>query len=115
MKEITYSHSGDCLLPYLALPETEHIAIGKYGMLRRFYLKTHRRGLYAKLLLSGELYAHLAKVDLLAREMVQDIVNQTSRKISLPDKANQQMEWVGTTNELKHEAEEIALCQIVYR
>jgi hypothetical protein len=27
----------------------------------------------------------------------------------------QQMEWVGTTNELKHEAEEIALCQIVYK
>ncbi|MFZ7101121.1 MAG: TnpV protein [Peptococcaceae bacterium] len=54
-------------------------------------------------------------MDLLAREMVQDIINQTSRKISLPDKANQQMEWVGTTNELKHEAEEIFLCQIVYK
>ncbi len=115
MKEITYSQSGDYLLPDLALPETEHAAIGKYGILRRFYLKTHRRGLYAKLLLSGELYAHLAKVDLLAREMVQDIVSQTSRKISLPDKANQQMDWVRTTNELKHEAEEIALCQIVYK
>lgn len=43
MKEITYSQSGDYLLPDLALPETEHIAIGKYGMLRRFYLKTYRR------------------------------------------------------------------------
>ncbi len=68
MKEITYSQSGDYRLPDLVLPEIDHTAIGKYGMLRRFYLKTHRRGLYAKLLLSGELYTHLVKVDLLARE-----------------------------------------------
>jgi len=115
MKEITYSRSGDYLLPDLALPETEHVAIGKYGMLRRSYLKIHRRGLYAKLLLSGELYPYLAKVDLLAREMVQNIVSQTSRKRSLPDKISQQMEWVGTMNELKHEAEETVFRKIVYR
>jgi hypothetical protein len=107
MKEITYSQSGGYLLPDLTLPKAEYTSIGKYGMLRRAYLKTHKRGLYAKLLLSGELYAHLAKVDLLAREMVQDIITQTSRKISLPGKASQQMEWVGTMNELKHDAEEI--------
>jgi hypothetical protein len=115
MKEITYSQSGDYLLPDLALPETEHAAIGNYGMLRRTYLKIHRRGLYAKLLLSGDLYAHLAKVDLLAREMIQDIINQTNREINLPDKESCQMEWVGEMNELKHEAEEIIFRKIVYR
>lgn len=51
MKEITYSQSGDYLLPNLALPGTEQAVIGKYGMLRHTYLKTHKRGLYAKLLL----------------------------------------------------------------
>jgi len=115
MKEITYSQSGDYLLPDLALPGTEHVAIGKYGMLRRSYLKTHRRGLYAKLLLSGELYPHLAKVDLLAREMIRNIISQTSRKINLPDRANRQMEWVGMMNELRHGAEEIVFRKIVYR
>ncbi|MBU5439322.1 TnpV protein [Tissierella sp. MSJ-40] len=34
MKEITYSQVGDYLLSDLALPKTEHAAIGKYGMLR---------------------------------------------------------------------------------
>jgi hypothetical protein len=115
MQEITYSQVGDYLLPDLASPETEHVAIGKYGMLRRSYLKTCRRGLYAKLLLSGELYDHLVIVDLLAREMVQDIIHQTSRKRNLPDKASQQMEWVGAMNELRCKAEEITLRQIVYR
>lgn len=92
-------------MPDLALLQTEHAAVCKYAILRLFYLKTHRHKLYAKLLLSGELHAHLAKVDLLARKMVHDIVSQTIRKISLPDKATQQMKRVDTTNELKHEAE----------
>ncbi|MBU5439323.1 TnpV protein [Tissierella sp. MSJ-40] len=48
----------------------------------------HKHELYAKLLLSGELYTHLAKVDLLARKMVQDIVNQAIRKRTLPDEVN---------------------------
>nr|WP_282434362.1 TnpV protein [Pelotomaculum sp. FP] len=112
---MTYSQSGDYLLPDVALPEAEQATIGKYGMLRHTYLKTHRRGLYAKLLLSGELYTHLAKVDLLTREMIQDIINQTIRKRNLPDKASRQMEWVGAMNELNHEAEESALYQIVYK
>ncbi len=115
MKEITYSQYRDSLLPDVALPEAEQATIGKYGMLRHTYLKTHRRGLYAKLLLSGELYTHLAKVDLLAKEMIQDIINQTCRKRNLPDKASRQMEWVGVMNELNHEAEESALYQIVYK
>jgi len=52
-RDYLYSQSGDYLLPDVALPEAEQATIGKYGMLRHTYLKTHRRGLYAKLLLSG--------------------------------------------------------------
>jgi len=49
-------------LPGVALPEAEQATIGKYGMLRHTYLKTHRRGLYAKLLLSGDhLRANMAR------------------------------------------------------
>lgn len=84
-------------------------------MLRHTYLKTHKHGLYGKLLLSGNLQIHLAEVDLQAREMVQQIMGQTSRKRNLPDKARKQLEWVGAMNELKREAEEIVLLQIIYR
>lgn len=115
MKEITYSQSGDYLIPNLELPQQEDVTIGKYGMLRHTYLKTHKRGLYAKLLLSGKLQIHLAEIDLRAREMVQQIMSQTSRERNLPDKASRQLEWIGAMNELKHEAEEIVLHQIIYR
>lgn len=115
IKEITYSQSGDYLIPNLSLLEQKDFTIGKYSMLRHTYLKTHKPGLYAKLLLSGKLQAHLTDVDLQAREMVQQIMYQTSRKRNLPDKGSRQLEWVGVMNALKHEVEEIVLNQIIYQ
>lgn len=115
MKEITYSQSGDYLFPDLELPKQGDATIGKYGMLRHTYLKTHKRGLYTKLILSGKLQAHLAEVDSQVRVMVSEIICQTSQGRILPNKTSKPLEWVGVMNELKHEAEEIALYQIIYR
>lgn len=115
MKEITYSQFDNYLLPNLALPKQEDVTIGKYGILRHTYLKTHKRGLYVKLLLSENLQIHLTEVDSQARKTVQQVIYQTSRKRNLPDKASRQLEWVGVMNELNHEAEEIVLHQIIYK
>lgn len=88
IKGITYSQSGDYLIPNLELPQQENATLGKYSMLRHTYLKTHKRSLYAKLLLSGKLQVHLAEVDLQAREIVQQIMCQASRERILPNKAS---------------------------
>ena len=40
--EITYSQCGDYLIPNLVLPEEEQLPIGKYGRMRKRYLKDHR-------------------------------------------------------------------------
>ena len=39
------------------------VQIGKYGMLRRTYLKEHRKNLYQSLLISGKLDSHLAEIE----------------------------------------------------
>ena len=51
--ELTYSPQGDYLLPNLTLSEAE-TTIGKYGMMRKTFLKTERKGMYAHLMLSGQ-------------------------------------------------------------
>ena len=40
--ELTYSKCGDYLVPDLVLSDTKEYHIGKYGRLRRAYLKEHR-------------------------------------------------------------------------
>ena len=40
--ELTYTQCGDYLIPDLVLSDTKEYHIGKYGRLRRAYLKEHR-------------------------------------------------------------------------
>ena len=61
--KITYTRKGDYLFPELELRETETRYIGKYGILRKTYLKEHRSGWYQSMLLTGKLDSHLADVD----------------------------------------------------
>ena len=49
---VTYRQEGDYLIPNLSLPEEPEYQIGKYGCMRRSYLKEHRPVLYANLLTS---------------------------------------------------------------
>ena len=60
----TYRREGDYLLPNLSLPpDAEDYQIGKYGRLRKQYLKEHRRALYTCMMTDGTLWKHLAEID----------------------------------------------------
>ena len=110
--ELTYTQKGDYLLPDLTLPE--EAPIGKYGMLRKTYLKNHDRGLYASLMLSGNLTNHLAEIDRAARERMDLLTAILLEQNPAPDKATDQMGWVGHMNSLKHQAEETVLAELIY-
>ena len=110
--ELTYTQQGDYLIPDLALPE-EQTHIGKYGMLRRTYLKNHRKGMYASLWLFRSPDSHLAEIDRTARERVERITAQLLEKSPAPDKATDPLGWTGHLNSLKHQAEE-AVAELIY-
>ena len=111
--ELTYTMQGDYLIPDLTLSE-EETHIGKYGMLRKTYLKNHRKGLYASLMLSGKLNSHLSEIDQTARERVELITAKLLEKDPAPDKVTDPMGWTGHMNSLKHQAEETVLTELIY-
>ena len=67
MSELTYTRCGDYYIPDLKLSEQPEAPIGKYGRMRRRYLKEHRPGLYTSLILCEKLYPHLLEIDRAAR------------------------------------------------
>ena len=71
----TYRREGDYLIPNLALPDIGDNQIGKYGRMRRRYLKEHRKILYTNLLTSGNLRCHLAEIDQACNERMESIVS----------------------------------------
>lgn len=112
----TYRREGDFLIPNLVLPDTGDYQIGKYGRMRRRYLKEHRKVLYTNLLTSGNLRCHLAKIDQACNERIESIVSAIAEQEGVTEalKAADQVEWVRRMNSIRNRAEEIVLTELVY-
>ena len=116
MTEITYTRQGDYNLPNLLPPQEEPVPHGKYALLRKKFLKEHRRVTYTNLLTSGKLNSHLAEIQQTAQRRMEQIVAQMAKNQGVTEelKASDQMKWVGLMNSLKAQAEEIILSELVY-
>ena len=112
---MSYTLHGDYYLPDLVLREEES-TYGKYGMLRKQFLKEHRSARYQYLLLIGKLNEHLNQTDQEAREQVETLMEQMTEKQGVTEelKAQDQMEWVRLMNNIKASAEEIVLKNMIY-
>ena len=66
---------GDYYLPNLGINEEEP-TYGKYGIMRKQFLKEHRSARYQYLVLTGKLTEHLNQVDKEAREKVEMLMKQ---------------------------------------
>ena len=116
MSKLTYIRCGDYDIPNLKLSEQPETSIGKYGRMRKSYLKEHRPILYTNLLTSGTLHRHLAEIDQACNERMAIIVSDMARQEGVTEalKAADQMEWVRRMNSIRSRAEEIVLTELVY-
>ena len=112
-RNVTYSTVGDYQLPNLTLPQQEK-ALGKYGRLRRTYLKEQRPVLYNTMLLNGSLYPHLMEVEQTSESQMQQTMKQLLKQNPAPDKEQNQMAWVQHMNSLRAQAEELVLMELIY-
>jgi EAL domain-containing protein (putative c-di-GMP-specific phosphodiesterase class I) len=62
--------------------------------------------------MTGKLFEHLHEVDVQAQKILEQFIEQAEK--NAPDKATQQMAWVGHMNNAKACAEEIILSEIIY-
>ena len=111
--ELTYHWEGDYLIPDLTIGE-EQRPIGKYGMLRKTFLKENRAGWYQGMMLAGKLDSHPADIEEAAAERMEVLVEGLLEKYPAPDKGKDQMAWVAYINSLRAMAEESVLQELVY-
>ena len=111
----TYREENGRLIPEIKLPEQTNYQIGKYGRMHFDYIKQHRRGRYTTLLTEGKLNARLHEIDLEATEMLDTIIPRlaTERGIDENLKARDMLRWVAEMNNIKANAEEIVLREVV--
>ena len=72
----------------------------KYGVLRKNYLKNHRRGIYTGLLLSGELLTHCLEIQEQAEERFEALVQKLSKNQTVTEelKQNDPLQWTKEMN-----------------
>ena len=112
---LSYTLHGDYYLPDLEINEEEP-TYGKYGIMRKQFLKEHRSARYQYLVLTGKLTEHLNQVDKEVREKVEILMEQMAEQwgVTKELKMQDQMEWVRRKDNIQAIAEEIALKEIIY-
>ena len=112
----TYRQVSDYLIPNLVPSDAGNYRIGKYGRMRRSYLKEHRKILYNNYVLEGMLFKHLAEIDQACNERIENIVSAMAKQEGVTEalKAADQIEWVRRMNSIRNRAEEIVLHELVY-
>ena len=111
---LSYTLHGDYYLPDLGINEEES-TYGKYGIMRKQFLKEHRSARYQYLVLTGKLTEHLNQVDKEVREKAEILMEQMAVQWGVTEelKMQNQMEWVRRMNNIKNIAEESVL-KIIY-
>ncbi len=112
---MTYIQNGDYLIPDLKLSQQPEKPLGKYGRMRKTYLKEHRPILYNQMLLSEKLYPHLLEIDETAQSRLEQMMPQLAKEAGATEelKASDPMKWVGLMNTCKAQAEEILMAELI--
>lgn len=113
----TYTLGADGIYYPNLVSTDEEPHYGKYGMMRKTYLKEHRPAMYSLYMLEDRLVEHLNLVDDEAQERMVILVRQMMERQGIAEelKARDQMAWVRAVNGIRNMAEEIVLNELIYR
>ena len=92
----TYTLGADGIYYPNLVSTDEEPHYGKYGMIRKTYLKKHRPAMYSLYILEDRLVEHLNLVDDEAQERIDVLMRQMMERQGITEelKACDQMEWV---------------------
>ncbi|MBQ3938192.1 MAG: TnpV protein [Clostridia bacterium] len=112
---ITYTKHGDYYYPDFVLPPQPTGDIGRFGRMRKKYLKEHQPDTFALLLMENTLTQHLIDIDRQAMEQIDLITSQLAQAEGVTEelKARDQLEWIRRMNSCRMRAEERIVREIV--
>ena len=116
MSSFNYKQAGDYLIPDLSLPQQPQHTLSKYGRMRENYLKEKRKGLWCVMLLNGMLPMHLREIDEIANRRIEQMMSMLTVQAGITEalKERDPMAWTQKMNNLKAQAEEAILSELIY-
>ena len=93
--ELKFIKCGDYYVPDIKLKET-NIRLGKWGRMRKEYLRRAHPVTFSDMVLSETLYEHCAEIEEAAKKRLEIIIPQLAKAYGVTEqlKAENQIEWV---------------------
>lgn len=112
----TYTRCGDYYIPNITAPDTKKYNIGKYGSLRKEFLKEYHQSFYTVLFMEGKLFEHLAEIDETCHNCLNDMIAKMAKQEGVTEqlKATDQIAWVQKMNSIHNRAEKIVLNDLIF-
>lgn len=117
--KLTYHEGADGLMyPDLTIrgADTQR-TLGKYGLMRRNFLRDKKPAVFQSMLIRVTLWEHLWETEDKADEMEERLMKQMAEQEGVTEalKAADQMEWVRRMNSIQNRAEEMVKADLIYQ
>lgn len=112
---ISYTLIGDVYIPNLVSTDTNY-KICYWGRKHKEYIKQYKPAFYTTLLTQCKLNSYLHDVDVRAKKMYDNLVNQLAEQEGITEqlKANDMMVWVQAMNNITNRARNVVNQIIVF-
>ena len=113
--ELNFIKSGDYYIPDIKL-KNPNIRLGKWGRMRKEYLRLANPVLFSDMVLNETLYEHCAEIEATAKKRMDVILPQLMKYYGVTEqlKAENQIEWVRQMNACVAQAEETIKGELIY-
>ena len=113
--ELKFVKNGDYFVPNIKLKEP-NIRLGKWGRMRKEYLRLAQPIIFSDMVLSETLYEHCAEVESAAKSRMNIILPKLMEYYGVTEKlkAENQIEWVRQMNACVAQAEEAIKGELIY-
>lgn len=113
---ISYTLVGDVYIPNLVSTDTNY-KIGYWGRKHKEYIKQYKPAFYTTLLTQCKLNSYLHDVDVMAKKMYDNLVNQLAEQEGITEKLKEtdMLAWVQAMNNISNRAREIVCFEIIFK
>ena len=113
--ELNFIKCGDYYIPDIRL-EKPSICLGKWGRMRREYLRLAHPVIFSDMVLSETLYEHCAEIEAAAKNRMNIILPKLMEYYGVTEqlKAKNQLEWIRKMNACVAQAEETIKSELIY-
>ena len=90
-----YTKVGDYYIPNISVLDTKKYHIGKYGSLRKTFLKEHHQAYYTTLIMQGKLLEHLVEIDETCHNCLDYMIPKMVKQEGVTEQLKKQTNWNG--------------------